>query len=1004
MKKFLIFFFIFFLSTSIFQQLFSKNKNLNESLGCTNDLTKDFFLLGDNLPIKKIEIDTHKYRDWVVNNIKIITSNTRFVPNILKKKFNSTIKVTYDSGDYCILTGRVRHSGDAKDHIALKGNSIIQSLDVSLNYGNIKGITKFKLFKPDVRGVLDDVLIQTQLLRDFGYLAPRSYKVEARVNQMNSVMLFQEKAAKELLEFNKRREGPILEGDQKYFFKLVKDIPDNNLSNWSVGTPFLRNKSIQAMLAKSTNSRIINKGNVHKEIFLKSLNDLNLIYLYWANRFQDDKNNFFFFDYDLDNELLSFFDQDNNIKLDVYNLFLQSTNSQHALSVSNRKFFWNSIENFFEPINYDSNPAIERANPTTTTVNYRFPVSKYVKKSFIQLEQKLDSVDVEKLYENLLIGGIDLSRQEIKNKLEKISSNLKIIKETYSTKIEKEKIEHNSFKSLNNIKGKFISAIKEIDPNTNLIRYDKKKNIFEKCKAHSGECANIEITNDNLSILLEGELIIENTNYQYLGTTLSIEDLQNKKNNFSSTIIDGSKIFYESGVEVNISDLSKVIEINQKEAGARTYVMGGTLSDYQIYFNGFNIMENDNSQNLKLFPPNFPIDSKNLTGCLSFINLDLKNINIKAKNSSCEDTVNFINVSGNINSIEIENSFSDALDVDFSNLDFKNIKIINALNDCVDFSAGRYNLGNLNLSKCGDKGLSIGEKSSVFLKRLLVNNANLGVATKDGSYLDLKFANMSNLKICVSAYNKKQEFTGGFIEIEKLNCEKYFKKADSDNLSKIFLEKKLIENNIYGEFYNPSDLKISKVEGKTIKKHLIKDFRAFNKDGSVNAAVEINSGIKEKWEISRTSGYLSREFYMGSPRSIQHTPYPVNYGMIPRTILPVNRGGDGDPLDIIILGESLPQGKVVKVKPLGVIKMTDSGEKDDKIIAVPINSPLVKFNNLDHFKNEKPEVLNNIKEWFINYKGKNIVEFINFESDEEANFIIKDAARNYKRSGLKERS
>ena len=41
-------------------------------------------------------------------------------------------------------------------------------------------------------------------------------------------MLFQEKAAKELLEFNNRREGPILEGDQKYFFELVKDIPDDN--------------------------------------------------------------------------------------------------------------------------------------------------------------------------------------------------------------------------------------------------------------------------------------------------------------------------------------------------------------------------------------------------------------------------------------------------------------------------------------------------------------------------------------------------------------------------------------------------------------------------------------------------------------------------------------------------------------------------------------------------------------------------------------------------------
>ena len=67
MKKFLIFFFIFSLSTSIFQPLFSKNKNLKDSLGCTNDLSKDFFLLGDNLPIKKIEIDTHKYRDSLCN-------------------------------------------------------------------------------------------------------------------------------------------------------------------------------------------------------------------------------------------------------------------------------------------------------------------------------------------------------------------------------------------------------------------------------------------------------------------------------------------------------------------------------------------------------------------------------------------------------------------------------------------------------------------------------------------------------------------------------------------------------------------------------------------------------------------------------------------------------------------------------------------------------------------------------------------------------------------------
>ena len=256
----------------------------------------------------------------------------------------------------------------------------------------------------------------------------------------------------------------------------------------------------------------------------------------------------------------------------------------------------------------------------------------------------------------------------------------------------------------------------------------------------------------------------------------------------------------------------------------------------------------------------------------------------------------------------------------------------------------------------------------------------------------------------MSAYNKKQEFLGGYMEISDMLCEKYFRRADLDNISKILHKEKLLVNNLYGDFYNPLNLKISEVEGEEILGHLIKDYDAINKDGTVNAAVEIKSGIKEKWEISKTSGSLSREFYMGSPRIIHHTPYPVNYGMIPKTILPINRGGDGDPLDVLILGESLPQGKIIKIKPLGVMKMSDSGEQDDKIIAVPINSPLVKFNNLKHFESEKPEILNNIKEWFINYKGKNIVEFIKFESDEEAKILIKDAAKYYKRSGLKERS
>ncbi len=1004
MKKVFIFFLIFFSSLIINQNLFSQNKDTNDFNGCVNDLSKNYFLNYDSIPIKKIEIDTHNYRNWVTNNIKIITSNTRFIPNNLKRRFDATIKVTYSDNSYCKFSGRIRHHGDAKDHISLKGNSILQSLDINLDNGNIKGITKFKLFKPDVRGVLEDVVIQTQLLRDLGYLAPRSKKVLARVNETESVMLFQEKAAKELLEFNNRREGPIFEGDQKYFFKLVQDIPDNNLSNWSVGTPQLRNKSMKVMLAKSTNSRVVNKGEIQKEIYLKSLNNLNLIYLYWANRFQDEKNNYFFFDYDLDNELLGLFNKDNIIKLDIYNILMQATNSQHALGPDARKFYWNSFENYYEPINYDANPGIDQDVPTTTTVNFRLPVSIYYDQSFNVLENNLKKIDLDELNKQITIYGLSLSKPDLKAKIDKIISNLKNIKKNYLNNLNDDILSHNKFKPIDNILETFNQNLKDIDPNAFLIKYDKEINEFNKCKLYLENCTKVELNQEQLTSLLEGELRLNNTNYQFIGENFDINKIKSATNYLNQINVGNTSINYEPGVNVEVDNENNKILINQLKAGAKVYLINGELKDYHIEYIGLDIIEGGNKQNLKIFPKNFPIDNVGLTGCLSLINLKMSKISISATNSSCEDTVNFINSVGSVEDIKIYNSFSDALDVDFSNIKFNNITVSNALNDCVDFSSGDYSLENLQLDKCGDKGLSVGEKSSVKLNNIDVKFANIGVASKDSSVVLIKKAKMRNLKTCVSAYNKKQEFLGGYIEMDDMTCEKYYRIADLDNSSKILLKEKLLVNNLYGNFYNPLNFKISEVEGEEIFGHLIKDYDAINKDGSVNAVVEIKSGIKEKWEISKTTGSLSREFYMGSPRIIHHTPYPVNYGMIPKTILPLNKGGDGDPLDIIILGESLPQGKVIKVKPLGVMKMTDSGEQDDKIIAVPIKSPLVKYNNLDHFKNEKPEVLQNIKEWFINYKGKNIVEFINFESDEEANFIIKDAARSYKRSGLKERS
>ena len=1002
MKKVLFFFFILFHLLTINNNLYSKNKISEDFLGCVNSLTKEFFSDYENLAIKKIEIDINNYRNWVTNNIKIITSNTRFIENKYKKKFKGKVKVIYENGDFCIFLGRVRHSGDAKDHIALKGNSIIQSLDVSLDTGSIKGITKFKLFKPDVRGVLNDVVLQTEILRELGYLAPRSAKVIARVNETVSVMLFQEKAAKELLEYNNRREGPILEGDQKYFFKLVQDIPDNELSNWSVGTPFLRNKSMKVMLTKSTNSRIVNRSQVHKKIYLKAVNNLNLIYLYWANRFQDGENNFFF-DYDLDNELLGLLNKKNIIKLDKYNILMQATNSHHALSVSNRKFYWNAIENYYEPINYDANPDIDRDAPTTTNSKFRFPISKYYQISINELKKDLNKIDLQKLLKKISVNGLNFTTNELEKKFKKILSNLERINENYQS-LDENLVLSNRLKPIENLLTKFNDTLDDIDPKAYLITFDERGDQLLKCKVFLKECKNIKLSDDELSLLLEGELNLDNTNYQYLGQNFNLSNLSNKDINFNQIKLNDTSIFFEQGVNVKIEKESKTIFIQQTRAGAKIYFINGKIKNFTIKYVGKKVIDINQDFNLLEIPKDFPINSSSLTGCISFINLEVEKLKIEANNSSCEDTINFINSVGHVERVNILNSFSDALDVDFSKINFDNINIENALNDCVDFSSGNYILKRLNLKNCGDKGLSIGEKSTIKLENIKIKNANMGIATKDSSVLSLINAEMNDVKTCVSAYNKKQEYFGGYIEMENLSCENYLKKAELDNFSKITLSKKNLTNNLYGKSYNHLDYKISKVNGEEIDGHLIKDYKTENKDGTFNVVVEITSGLKEKWEISKVSGSLLREFYMGSPRIINYKPYPVNYGMIPQTILPVSRGGDGDPLDVIILGKGIPQGSLIKAKVLGVIRMKDSGEQDDKIIAVKINSSLSKYNNLDHLNSENPEILNELKEWFLNYKGKNVVQFINFESDDKAKILIREANRYYKRFGLKERS
>lgn len=145
-----------------------------------------------------------------------------------------------------------------------------------------------------------------------------------------------------------------------------------------------------------------------------------------------------------------------------------------------------------------------------------------------------------------------------------------------------------------------------------------------------------------------------------------------------------------------------------------------------------------------------------------------------------------------------------------------------------------------------------------------------------------------------------------------------------------------------------------------------------DEQGHIRAIIEIPAGTTEKWEIDKASPRIIRwERNATGLRTIAYLGYPANYGVIPGTLAAREQGGDGDPLDVLVLGPMLPRGSIVAITVIGVLNMTDNGEADDKLIAVPVTgSPLSSVRSIAQLDTDFPGVTGIIASWFANYKGK----------------------------------
>ncbi len=158
----------------------------------------------------------------------------------------------------------------------------------------------------------------------------------------------------------------------------------------------------------------------------------------------------------------------------------------------------------------------------------------------------------------------------------------------------------------------------------------------------------------------------------------------------------------------------------------------------------------------------------------------------------------------------------------------------------------------------------------------------------------------------------------------------------------------------------------------------------------VLAVVEIPAGSFIKYELDTESGHVVVDRFQSVP-----LVYPANYGTLTQT-----RAADGDNLDVLIYTRAPVQaGALIRMRPIGILKMIDGGEQDDKIIAVPAPAVDPTFADVRSV-NDLPAIERERIEFFFRaYKdlpaGRKKVELGGIGSADTAKNMIRAASAEY---------
>jgi hypothetical protein len=763
---------------------------------CRNDLTTPVYF--DNLAY----LHTTKTKvQWTPERIQLAIGGGEY--GILRKKRDEAKKrgVLITASDSWVkgfiyseqkekkkIGISLRLKGDWTDH--LDGNQWSFRIKTSKTK-SWKRMKTFSLQHFRTRSGVKEWLLHQFLNRE-DILTTRFEFINMVVNNKNlGLYVYEEHFTKQLLEYSKRKEGPILKFSESYFWELYLQATQEGADRSHISGAFSP-EILPFSESKTAASPILSA-------YFKTAQNLMFEYQYGLKSAKD------IFDLDI---------------LAKYYAVLDITGGHHSATWHNQRFYYNPVTSKLEPIAFDG-----YANNADTWMKGSFigenlctksgdkdwhkklfSNSDFLKKYIRYLDQFsqksytepfLDSLDQglrdRVFYIKQMNKDYDFSANYIYQRTANIRNALKPLNSILQSKTIKPGLiavcsrhktgleivgtattEKATPILLDSIEFVYTTTQKSLPDYTHQFEVPKEAKFLVYRVIGLDQLYYNKIGLWPVPIAftaaqeLESNLVTNHAAYYYHKESQRVVFKKEALVTSPIVIPKDHRVFVEEGTKIDLINKAFILSYSTVHfAGTERYPIEVNSSDGSA--NGIIVLQAQKRSKIEhtIFTNLNTLNYKgwNQTGAVTFYESDVDIYKSVFTKNYCEDALNIIRSNFTFDNNTISHTFADGFDADFCTGTVSNSYFYNTGNDGIDFSTSIVTIRDTKIENAGDKGISIGEAGKSTVINTQIDGAVIAIASKDLSLVTVRNTDIQNCEIGFAAYQKKPEYGGGKIYV-----------------------------------------------------------------------------------------------------------------------------------------------------------------------------------------------------------------------------------------------